>query len=44
MPDQDLSELITEMEKLNMAVMVNLSELGLGDSVGSTRVKESSGQ
>lgn len=25
MPDQDLTELITEMEKLNMAVMVNLS-------------------
>ncbi len=28
MPDQDLSELIAEMDKLNMAVMVNLSGRG----------------
>jgi len=28
MPDQDLSELTTEMDKLNMAVMVNLSGRG----------------
>ncbi|MHA7058865.1 amidohydrolase family protein [Aquimarina sp. M1] len=30
MPTQDLSELITEMDKLNMAVMVNLSGRGRG--------------
>jgi predicted TIM-barrel fold metal-dependent hydrolase len=30
MPDQDLSELVAEMDKLNMAVMVNLSGRGRG--------------
>ncbi|MFD2564697.1 amidohydrolase family protein [Aquimarina rubra] len=30
MPTQDLSELVTEMDKLNMAVMVNLSGRGRG--------------
>ena len=31
MPNQDLKGLITEMEKMNMAVMVNLSGRGRGD-------------
>ena len=37
MPDQDLSELTAEMDKLNMAVMVNLS--GRGDKDLDTVIK-----
>jgi predicted TIM-barrel fold metal-dependent hydrolase len=44
MPTQDLSELVAEMDKLNMAVMVNLSGRGRGSeehlSAALTNVKE----